>query len=58
MAARNSTPVPTSGASDWSSGTAWRCMFAPISARFASSCSMNGISEAPTEMVCFGETSM
>ena len=50
-------PVPTSGASGVSSGTAWRCMFAPISARFASSCSRNGISAAATLTVCFGETS-
>ena len=39
-----SMPVPTSGASGSSSGTAWRCMFEPISARLASSCSRNGIS--------------
>ena len=51
-------PVPTSGASDWSSGTAWRCMFEPISARLASSFSRNGISDAATETSCFGETSM
>ena len=36
-------PVPISGASVLSSGTAWRCMFEPISARLASSCSRNGI---------------
>ena len=36
-------PVPTSGASVWRSGTAWRCMFEPMRARFASSCSRNGI---------------
>jgi hypothetical protein len=41
-----------------SSGTAWRCMFEPISARFASSFSRNGTSEAATETSCFGETSM
>ena len=39
-------------------GTAWRCMFEPISARLASSCSRNGISEAATDTICFGETSM
>ena len=38
------------------SGTAWRCMFDPISARFASSFSRNGTSEAATETSCFGET--
>ena len=27
------------------SGTAWRCMFEPMSARFASSCSRNGTSD-------------
>ena len=53
-----SMPVPTSGARARSSGTAWRCMFDPISARFASSFSRNGTSEAATETSCFGETSM
>ncbi len=33
-------------------------MFAPISARLASSCSRNGISEAATETTCVGDTSM
>ena len=51
-------PVPTSGASARISGTAWRCMFEPISARLASSFSRNGISAAATETSCFGETSM
>ena len=51
-------PVPTSGFSVRSVGTAWRCMFEPISARFASSCSRNGISDAATETTCLGETSM
>ena len=51
-------PVPTSGVSARSVGTAWRCMFEPISARFASSCSRNGISEAATDTICFGDTSM
>ena len=53
-----SMPVPTNGDRARSSGTAWRCMFDPISARFASSFSRNGISEAATETSCFGETSM
>jgi hypothetical protein len=57
-ATARSMPVPTSGVSERSVGTAWRCMFEPISARLASSCSRNGISEAATETVCFGETSM
>ncbi len=38
-----SKPVPTSGDSDTSERHAWRCMFEPISARLASSCSRNGI---------------
>ena len=53
-----SMPVPTTGASERSSGTAWRCMLEPISARLASSFSRNGTSEAATETSCFGETSM
>ena len=52
-----SMPVPTSGASERSSGTAWRCMLEPISARLASSFSRNGMSEAATETSCLGETS-
>ena len=57
-ATRSSMPVPTNGASAWSSGTPWRCMFEPMSARLASSCSRNGIMPAAIEMTCFGETSM
>ena len=53
-----STPVPMYGASGRSTGTAWRCMLAPMSARFASSCSRNGISAVAIETICFGETSM
>ena len=53
-----SMPVPTIGASVRSSGSAWRCMFEPISARFASSFSRNGISDAATETSWFGETSI
>ena len=52
-----SMPVPTYGACALSSGTAWRCMFEPISARFASSFSRNGTSEAATDTSCFGDTS-
>ena len=51
-------PVPTSGASVVSSGTAWRCMFEPISARLASSCSRNGIIAVATDQICSGETSI
>ena len=58
MATGRSMPVPTSGTSARSVGTAWRCMFEPISARLASSCSRNGISEAATDTICFGDTSM
>ena len=43
MATAFSRPVATIGGSATSSGTAWRCMFEPISARLASSCSRNGI---------------
>mgnify|MGYP003580457534 CR=1 FL=1 len=43
-----SSPVPISGASVRSSGTAWRCMLAPMRARLASSFSRNGMSEAAT----------
>ena len=57
-AARYSRPVPTSGACVIISGTACRCMFAPISARFASLCSRNGISAVATETICAGATSM
>ena len=57
-AARSSIPVPTSGDSERSSGTDWRCMFAPISARLASSCSRNGIIAVATDTIWRGETSM
>ena len=57
-AARYSMPVPTSGASLRSSGTDWRCMLEPISARLASSCSRNGIIAVATDTICRGETSM
>ena len=58
IAAVRSTPVPTSGFSGRRQGTAWRCMLEPISARLASSCSRNGISEAATDTICEGATSM
>ena len=57
-AARYSTPVPTTGASGWSSGTDCRIMFEPISARLASSCSRNGIMAVATLTICLGLTSM
>ena len=57
-AARYSTPVPTTGDSGWSRGTDCRIMFEPISARFASSCSRNGIIAVATLTICFGLTSM
>ena len=53
-----SMPVPISGERVRISGTAWRCMFEPISARLASSFSRNGISEAATETSWFGDTSI
>ena len=54
----SSRPVPTSGVRGFRSGTAWRCMFEPIRARFASSCSRKGISAVATETTCLGLTSM
>jgi hypothetical protein len=57
-ATRPSSPVPTSGVRGLRSGTAWRCMFEPMSARFASSCSRNGMSAAAIETSCSGATSM
>ena len=57
-AARYSRPVPTSGACGIISGTACRCMFAPISARLASLCSRNGIIAVATDTICAGATSM
>ena len=53
-----SSPVATIGGSATSSGTAWRCMFEPIKARLASSCSRNGIRPAETPTICLGEMSM
>ena len=58
IAARYSSPVPTSGACGIISGTACRCMFAPISARLASLCSRNGIRAVATDTICAGATSM
>ena len=43
MAAYASMPVEINGISGAIKGTAWACMFEPINARFASSCSRNGI---------------
>ena len=40
------------------SGTAWRCMLEPMSARLASSFSRNGISDAATDTSWFGDTSI
>ncbi len=57
-AARYSMPVPTRGESLVISGTAWRCMLAPMSARLASSCSRNGIRAVATDTIWRGETSM
>src|SRR5580692_10150509 len=52
-AVTRSMPVPTSGASPRMSGTAWRCLLEPMSARLASSFSRNGIKLAATETSCF-----
>ena len=57
-ATARSRPVPTTGASVISSGTACRCMFEPIRARLASSCSRNGISPAETPTIWHGAMSM
>ena len=53
-----SMPVPMSGASVRMSGTAWRCMLDPMRARFASSFSRKGISDAATDTSWFGDTSI
>ena len=58
QAALYSMPVPTMGASGFSSGTAWRCMFEPIRARLASSFSRKGIMPVATEISCRGLTSI
>ena len=57
-AASPSRPVATSGGSVISSGTACRCMFEPIKARLASSCSRKGIKPAETPTIWLGATSM
>ena len=53
-----SMPVPTSGDSDLINGTACRCMFEPINARFASSCSKKGTNAVATLTTCLGDTSI
>ena len=58
MAASRSMPVATSGGSVTRSGTAWRCMFEPIKARLASSCSRKGIRPADTPTIWLAATSM
>ena len=52
LATSLSTPVPTSGFSACSVGTACLIMFEPINALLASSCSKKGINEAATEKAC------
>ena len=52
LATTDSNPVPTKGFSDLKTGTACRCMFEPINALLASSCSKNGIREAAIETTC------
>ena len=53
-----SIPVPTSGLSAKSVGTACLCILDPIRALLASSCSRKGINEAAIDTICFGETSI
>ena len=48
----------TIGASGLSRGTACLCMFDPINARFASSCSRNGMSAAVAPLTIIGNTSI
>ena len=57
-AAGRSMPVPTNGASAQSRGTAWRCIFEPMRALLASSCSKNGMRAVDTLTNCSGETSI
>ena len=52
-----SNPVPIYGASVLNNGTACLCMFDPISALLASSCSRNGINPADTDTTCLGDIS-
>ena len=52
-----SMPVPTRGARVFIKGTAWRCIFEPIKARFASSFCKKGIKEAATDTSWVVETS-
>ena len=48
LATRPSIPVPTRGGSGRNRGTACLCMFDPMRARLASSCSRNGINAVET----------
>ena len=52
--ASSSIPVATSGASGITQGIACFCMLVPMSARFASLCSRNGIIEVAIEKAWFG----
>ena len=52
-----SIPVPTRGDSGNNRGTACLCIFDPIKALFASSCSKNGINEVDTLTIWRGDTS-
>ena len=58
LATALSIPVPTSGACALSVGTACRCIFDPIRALLASSCSRKGIKAAATDTVWVGEMSI
>ena len=57
-ATSDSIPVPTSGDSGFSKGTACLIMLEPIKALLASSFSKKGIRAAATDTNCLGETSM
>ena len=58
VATTRSIPVPTKGFSARSVGTACRCIFEPINARLASSCSRNGIKDAATDDICLESISI
>ena len=51
-------PVPTKGFSVIKVGTACLCIFEPIRALLASSCSKKGITDDATDTICIGDTSI
>ena len=52
LATTDSSPVPTKGFSALRTGTACRCIFDPINALLASSCSKKGIKDAAIDTTC------